>query len=103
MPDLKDQIALDLTVFINPDEFGERHEINGSFFNVVIDNDQLMQRSKKEFDGLSVGELLYYVSAAEYGTPPTIDEVQIFDRKVMQVFDVRVDTGIYEIILRRNG
>ncbi|RCX20884.1 hypothetical protein DFR58_10186 [Anaerobacterium chartisolvens] len=102
MLNFKDILRSDLKVFFNPAEFSEPHEINGRTLNVVIDNDRLMQRSKKEFDGISIGEILYYVAAEEYGEPPGVDEVQIFDRKKMQVFDVRADAGVYEIILRRN-
>ena len=103
MPGFKDYINQDLAVFLSSTEFAESHKINGRMLNIVIDNDRLMQRSKKEFDGISVGELLYYVSAAEYGDPPKVDEIQMFDSRQMQVFDVRVDTGIYEVILRGNG
>jgi hypothetical protein len=98
----KELLAADISTFINSDEFAEAHNIDGRILNVVVDNDRLMQRSNKEFDGISVGELLYYVSAADYGPPPKVDAVQYFDNKIYQVFDVRPDAGLYEIILRRN-
>jgi hypothetical protein len=99
---LKDVISQDLNIFFNNMEFAEPHNINGRVLNIVVDNDQLMFRSKKEYDGISVGEILYYVSAVDYGKAPTIEEIQIFDNRPMQVFDFREVDGIYEIILKRN-
>ncbi|MDF2891241.1 MAG: hypothetical protein K0R80_1608 [Clostridia bacterium] len=93
----------DLQIFIDSNEFAAAHTIDGRTLNVIVDNDRLMQRSKKEFDGISVGELLYFVSAEDYGPPPKVDAVQKFDNKLCEVFDVRVDEGMYEIILRRYG
>lgn len=100
MANFKDQIALDLPVFFN--EFAEPHNINGRTLNVVIDNDRLMQRSKKEFDGISVGELLFYVKKSDFGERPEVDAPIIFDGRQMYVFDCREDAGAYEIILRQN-
>jgi hypothetical protein len=102
MSSFKNHLKSDLGVFLNSDEFAEPHVINNRTLNIVVDNDRLIERSKKEFDGISVGELLYYVSADIYGPMPSQGEIQLFDRKVMQVFDVRSDNGLYEIILHRN-
>lgn len=98
----KDIIAQDMNIFMNSNEFAEPHIINGRTFNIVIDNDHLQERSKKEYDGISVGELLYFVAVNEYGNPPAVDEYQAFDNRPMRVFDVREDMGMYEIILKRN-
>ncbi|WP_026486689.1 hypothetical protein [Caldanaerobius polysaccharolyticus] len=98
----KDVIHSDLDVFFNLDEFAESHIIDGRSLKIVIDNDRLQQRTQKEYDGIYVGDILYYVSSADYGPAPKIDEIQIFDDQQMQVFDVREEAGIYEIILRRN-
>ena len=102
MPNFKEQSAQDLSVFANPDEFAEPYNIDGRTLTIVIDNDRLQERSEKEYDGIAIGDLLYFVSADAYGPPPEIDAVQVFDKKYMQVFNVRIDAGIYEIILRRN-
>lgn len=103
MSNFKDLIQSDISViFLNLEEFAEPHIINGRILNIVIDNDHLQERSKKEYDGISVGEILYYVAVIDYGNPPAIDEYQAFDDRPMQVFDVRKDMGLYEIILKRN-
>jgi len=102
MPGLKDQIAQDRAVFFNLNEFAEPHVIDGRTLNIVVDNDQLMRRSKKEYDGLSVGEILYFVSAADFGERPQPGAPQVFDGRQMYVFDAREDMGVYEIILSQN-
>jgi hypothetical protein len=88
--------------FINPDEFGETHKINGKPAEIVIDNDRLLQRSKKEFDGISIGEVLYYVKKSDFGEKPEQGTPQNFDGRTMYVFDAREDSGLYEIILHQN-
>lgn len=99
---LKDQIQSDLDLFFNADDFAKPHTIDGRILNVVIDNDQLTKRSKKEYDGLTVGEILYFVKAADFGERPEQGTPQIFDGRQMYVFDCREDNGVYEIILQQN-
>lgn len=103
MAKFKDYLNSDLNgLFFNADEFAEVHTIGTRQLNIVVDNDRLMYRSKKEFDGITVGEILYFVNAAEYGQKPKEGESQFFDGRNMQVFDVREDDGMYEIILHQN-
>lgn len=100
----RDYVQQDLeSFFFNPDEFGEIHVVDGRQLTVIVDNDRLTQRSQQEYDGIYVGDLLYFVRAEEYGPPPKPDSVQLFDGKAYTVFDVREDTGMYEIILKRNA
>lgn len=99
---LKDQIQSDLAILINIDEFAESHAIDGRTLNVIVDNDRLKERSKKEYDGISVGEILYYVKAVDFGERPEQGTPQIFGGRQMYVFDCREDDGMYEIILNQN-
>jgi hypothetical protein len=98
----KDQVQSDLTVFINDDEFAEPHVIDGRTINVIVDNDRLKERSKKEYDGISVGEILYFVKVEDFGEHPEQGTPQIFDGRPMYVFDCREDDGMYEVILQQN-
>ena len=99
---LKEKVQSDLAVFFNLDEFAEQHLIDGRSLNVIVDNDKLKERSKKEYDGLTVGELLYYVKAEDFGERPEQGTPQVFDGRQMYVFDIREDMGLYEIILSQN-
>lgn len=99
---VRDQIQSDLDLFFSTDDFAGPHTIDGRTINVVIDNDQLTRRSKKEYDGITVGELLYFVKAEDFGERPEQGTPQIFDGRQMYVFDCREDDGMYEIILQQN-
>lgn len=98
----KEQIQADLDLIFSFDEFAEPHKIDDRTLYIIVDNDRLMRRSKKEYDGISVGEILYYVKKEDYGERPAEGTPQLFDGRLMYVFDCREDSGIYEIILRQN-
>ncbi len=99
----KDFSNQDLKTFVNSDEFADTHTIDGRILNVIVDNDRLMERSKKEYDGISVGELLYFVEVSAFGAAkPKPKDAQRFDNKLLYIFDVREDLGMYEIILSQN-
>jgi len=102
MKSFKECLVEDSKVFFNNNEFSEKHNINGRLLNIVVDNNQLMNRSKVEYEGVMVGDILYYVTSEDYGKAPKVDEVQMYDNIPCKVFDVRIDSGMYEIILKRN-
>lgn len=99
----KDFLKQDMEVFFNQDEFTEMHTINNRRIPVVIDNDRLQERSQKEFDGIYIGDLLYFVDANVYGPAPKPNSIQNFDGKPYTVVNVRQDMGMYEIILQLNA
>lgn len=98
--DFKEQTKKDLGTFLNIDEFGEKHVINKKELNIIIDNETLKERTKKEYEGIFVGDILYFVKASDYGLPPKAEEIQIFDGRQYKVFDVNIQNGVYEIILQ---
>lgn len=99
----KDLILQDLSsVFFNPDEFSGTHKINGRDMTVILDDDRLSQRIQKDFDGMVIGEILYFVKKSEYGEKPSIGEPQRFDKRQMYITDVKEPDGMYEIILSQN-
>lgn len=100
MSSFKDYLASDLDIYFNPDEFGEMHDIDGRQLLVIFDNDRLSQRTQKEYEGIYVGDLLFFVSAADYGTRPKPGETVRFDGEPYEVFDAKEDNGVYEIILK---
>ena len=100
MSSFKDYLASDLDIIFNPDEFGELHDVDGRQLLVVLDNDRLSHRTQKEYEGIYVGDLLFFVSAANYGTRPKPGEIVRFDGEPYEVFDAKEDSGVYEIILK---
>lgn len=86
-------------VFFNFDEFSEEHIIDRRLVNAVVDNDTLKERNRKEYDGILQADLLYYVNCSDIHEI-NVGDKQIFDGKIYTVFDVKLDCGVYEIILQ---
>lgn len=106
----KEQIALDNTqVFMNDDEFGEIHNVNGKDMSVIIDNNELVDREKRYqyrhslyADGVYLKELLIYVKASDFGKLPAVGRVITFDSKSYIVSDAINEDGIYSLCLEAN-
>lgn len=98
MSALSKQVIEDLVIFF--EDFSEEMFINGNFIDIVMDQDRLKERSKKEFDGIYVGDLLYFAKVKEFIREPKIGDMQIINKKKYTIFDVRKDLGLYEIILK---
>lgn len=100
----KEEIKKDLSFFHNTSEFAEIHVINRCKVPIIIDNDRLQERSKKEYDGILVGDVLYFIAVQDYPDKGgKAGEVQIFDGKTCIIQDIRYQSGMYEIILTLNG
>lgn len=102
MKSFKEFINNDKSTFFNLNEFAEEHTIDKRKLNIIIDNDTLEERTNKEFDGASIGEVLYYVDALVFGELPNVGTLQKFDRSYMIVISSKEKDGMYEIILSQN-
>lgn len=98
----KEQLQKDINAFFNVNEFADSHNINGEIIDCIIDNERLIERSKKEYDGISVGEILLFAKVADINRELEQGMPIIFDRKQMYIFNIRKDMGIYEIILSQS-
>ncbi|UZP01928.1 hypothetical protein JW813_09265 [Clostridium botulinum] len=97
----KEQIQEDLNnIFFNIDEFGEKHYIDGIVKTVLVDNETLKERNQKEYDGIIQADLLYFIKSKDLVKKIKVGELQRFDGAVYTVFDVKYDSGIYEVILQ---
>lgn len=106
----KEYIEHDIkTTFINGDEFAEEKSINGVKLSVVEDSDKLEYRIKKNYDGLLIGDVLFYISAEDWGKIPRVGAIPSvnmainYDGKASTVINVNKQSGLYEIILRWVG
>lgn len=98
--DFKEQIKKDLDTFFDFDEFAEEHIVNKRKLDIIIDNETLKERTKTEYEGIFVGDILYFVKAQDYGLPPKAEELHFLDGRQYKVFDVNIQNGVYEIILQ---
>lgn len=106
----KEQIAKDIhDTFMNIDEFGEMHKVNGTDMLVIVDNNELVDREKrykfnhsKYGDGVYLKELLIYVKLSDIGALPAVGRSIMFDKKNYTVSDAINEDGICSISLEAN-
>lgn len=95
--------------FVNLTEFASPANINGVSVNVVEDKDQLLYRIKKNYDGLVVGDVLFYISLEEYKKIPHVSEVPtandavVYNGRPCVIVEANSQEGMYEITLQKAG
>jgi hypothetical protein len=105
----KDQVVNDRAVFLNGNEFGATHQIQyrqghgPESITAIVDEQRLTERAMKEYDGVYIGEILYYASVDAFETEIHKGDYQYFDGKYYRVEDVRTEDGMYEIILNKGS
>lgn len=106
----KEYVTKDITgAFVNLDEFAMPIAINGETVNVVEDSDRLEYRIKTNYNGLVIGDVLFYISEDEYlkiphvNQIPTADQIISYGGTPMTIVNVGKQMGMYEIILRNAG
>ena len=101
----KDVIRQDIAnVFLDPEEFGEKHQVDGKTMTVVIDGNEVIERSKKQsekgrIDGIYEKQIVMYVSVSEFGLMPAIGRQLRLDNSLYRISDAVNEGGIYSITL----
>lgn len=92
-------------VFMNPEEFGEIHTISGRRMTIIIDENELIEREKRTAEGRDYRQgiynkqMLFYVSAKEFGPLPAVGRSLLLDGKTYIITDAVNESGIYSISL----
>ena len=94
------------SVFMNFNEFGEIHKVNGNKKLVIVDENELTEREKRvrnrdgiKGEGLHKKQLLFYIEAEKFGPLPSPGNLLNFDGKVYNITDANDEDGIYSISL----
>ncbi len=103
----KEQIKSDIgAVFLNNQEFGEIHSVNGKQINVIIDNSELIERAKitgtAAHDGVYSANTLIFVSAADMPKRPNVGSLLNLDGLDYKVINCTAEGGVYSIELKAN-
>ncbi|WP_020621129.1 hypothetical protein [Paenibacillus daejeonensis] len=97
------QTQLDnLTTFLNPNEFGELHDIDGVPTMVVIDQDLINKRSQVMAEGTYINRLVLFVRMADLGYIPVEGQMMRVDDSPYLVVQVGHDMGILSVTLEGN-
>lgn len=95
--------------FVNHNEFASNVNINGASVLVVEDKDQLLYRIKTNYNGLVVGDILFFISEEEYQKIPNVspipsaNEAIRYNGKPCTIVEVTPQNGMYEITLLKAG
>ena len=61
--------------FLNPEEFGELHLVNGLEMLIIMDGNEMIEREKRvknHAEGTFRKQILFFVAAEEFGALPAI-------------------------------
>lgn len=106
----KEQLEHDNSaIFINSEEFGEKHSIDGELLTVVIDNDLIHERpalstSGVDFyaEGVYLSTITFFVEKYKLGYIPVENQQMRFDDYPCIVKRVSESFGMLEITLDAN-
>lgn len=102
----KDIIADDVHgVFMNTEEFSEKHTVNGIEMAVQIDSNEQIEREKRfnqHMDGVYLNQKLIYVAASDFGSLPKQGSILTLDKRTYRVADAVSEDGVYSITIEAN-
>lgn len=105
-PTFKEILHRDIKqTFLNLDEFGEEHEINGKTAVVIFDDIENIEREKKmksNMDGIYARQKFLFISADDFGSLPPQNTLVTVDGKRYIVVDATDESGMYSFTLEAN-
>ena len=103
MTTFKEIITNDINnVFINQEEFSEKHLINGMELDIIIDENELTEREQsKQYEGIYKKKVLIYIASSVIRKPSVGAQLSL-DNKPYIVLDVTEEGGIYAVTLGAN-
>ena len=105
MSTFKELVQADIFgTFLNADEFADEHSIDGRPMKVVLDGNELIERTVasgvQHADGVYKRRLLLYVAAEDYGPRRKLGKLLLLDVKKRYIItDVTDEDGIYSFEL----
>lgn len=99
------QIAADIhSVFLNPLEFAGKHKIDGKEMDVLVDDNELLDRDVSKGgvhqDGTYRARRLIYVACVDFGQRPGLGRSLNLDGKDYRIEDCSEENGIFAIELK---
>lgn len=99
----KDMVKADrIEVFLNIDEFGEIHTVEGKPIQIVIDNDELKERQSGQDIAIAESSTLFYARTEDLPRRRPAGESMNIDGRECLIDDWQEDMGMSTIVLRQN-
>jgi len=102
MSDFKNQIEKDLQTFINFNEFGEEHVIEGKKIIIVLDDDKLIERQSGAELGITGSTLLFYAKTKDLPKKKAFGLSLMVDGREYLVDSWTETAGIAQVVLSKN-
>jgi hypothetical protein len=106
MSAFQDCLGADLGTFLNPDEFGKVHDVDGQHVTCIFDSDiyeDLKYSAQRElFGGIYVSTKVLFVKAADLPDRPVKGQHIRIDGELYLVTECAENAGMLEIILEAN-
>lgn len=106
MKTFKEIIGDDVTdIFLDPNEFGEPHTVNGrKDVDIIFDDVEFLNRDKfrseVKDDGTSLAKTMFYVKASDFGRLPKMGTHVTIDNMNFRVEKAVNEQGLYSITIR---
>ena len=110
-PSFKECVAADIFgVFLNNQEFADKHMVNGQEMTVLVDENELLERDKAKAgellgartDTVYKSRRLIYVARSEFGPRPANGAALTLDKRAYKVKSSTEEMGILAIELEAN-
>lgn len=101
----KEILQSDIGIFLNLEEFGEKHFIDNVEMTALIDDNENIKRQQRYRNMFGTPEdiyteqIMFYVSQKEFGELPAIGRNLIFEGVLYRVADAINEDGMYSITL----
>lgn len=103
MSAFKDAIAKDVkAVFINLDEFADKHILNGETIACIVDKDIISEVTSEKLEGVFLNTVTIYVDVKDIKNKPVEGEILRLDKVRYIVRSVSVEEGILVIVAEVN-
>lgn len=99
MSTFKDLLAADRAVFLNIDEFGETHEVEGNEIPAIVDEEILSESKNGEDLGLAAADFILNAKVEDLPPKRPAGETLNVDGKECTIIKWRVDYGMAVIYL----
>ena len=106
MGNFKDQMAADMAVIFNLDEFAQMHDINGQQVNCIVDIDSFKVRpggEQQQYDGIFYAVKKLFVKVADLPKRPRQGKKFSLDDEPYVVIDCAEQDGVFEITIGLNA
>lgn len=97
----KDMVARDRARFLNLDEFGEKHRVDGNEITILIDEDALKERQGGNELSVAESSILFYAAVEDLPPRKSAGSGMNMDGREYIIDDWSVDMGMATVAMHQ--